>query len=74
MNTALDVFYYIWDKLLSLVFNDLQIAPSVTVGWVLIAIIIIGFVTANILSVPRQVSANLYYGVSRYGTRKGGYK
>lgn len=60
MSGALSVFYYIWDSIINLVFQTLQIESGVSIGWIIIAVIIIGFITANILSVPRSINASLW--------------
>lgn len=69
MSTAISIFYYIYNKALSLLFDDLTIETGVTVGWIFVAVMILGFIICNVISVPRAVDSRLYYGDSRYHNR-----
>lgn len=56
MNEALNYLYYIYNKFLNLVFNQMQIASGVTVGWIMISIFVFGIMIRSILNLPRGVS------------------
>lgn len=62
MSEALTMFYYLFDKSLNCIFNELFLFNGVSVGWVLVVIILFGFMISNILAVPRAINPNLYYG------------
>ena len=56
MNQALTYLYYIFDKFVSFVFNDMEIATNVTFGWVAVSVILFSLMIRSILNVPRSVS------------------
>lgn len=52
MQDALNLFYYLFNKTITWVFNA-QLFTGVTIGWVLISIIVMGILIKNLLSIPR---------------------
>lgn len=57
MNEALTYLYYIFDKFVNLIFNQLEIAQNVSVGWIIIVIIIFAMLIRNILNLPRSMGS-----------------
>lgn len=57
MNQALTYLYYIYDKFINLVFNQLEIAQNVSVGWIIVAVIIFAMLIRNILNLPRSMGS-----------------
>lgn len=55
MNNALTYIYYIFNKCLSFVFNDMLIAENVSVGWVCICLIVFGLLMGSILNIPHRI-------------------
>lgn len=53
MSDALTIIYYIFNKFLILLFDTFEIATNVTIGWVMVAIVIIAIMISNILSVAK---------------------
>lgn len=54
MSEALDYFYYLFDRLVSLIFNDMAIFEGVTVGWIITVCFVFGILLHNILSLPSR--------------------
>lgn len=54
MQDAIDLFYLIFSKLITLVFDQLEIVSNVTVGWVLATIFIFGVLIRSLLNLPRS--------------------
>ena len=54
MNDALTYFYYIFNKLITLVFDDLEIFSGVTIGWVVTCCFVFGILLYNILALPNK--------------------
>lgn len=55
MNQALTYVYYIFNKCLTFVFNDMLIANNVSVGWIYISIIVFGILLGSILNIPHRI-------------------
>lgn len=55
MNEALSYLYYIFDKFVDFVFNGLEIAENVSVGWIAISCILFSLIIRSILNIPRGV-------------------
>lgn len=53
MSEALGYIYYILDSMLNWLFEDAELFPNVTVGWVVITIILFSMVIRSILNIPR---------------------
>lgn len=52
MNDAIEIFYYIFFKVYNLLFNSIQIAEGVSVGWVLVTVLVFGILIRSILNLP----------------------
>lgn len=57
MGEALTLFYQIYQMLLDLIFNDLEIAADVTVGWVLVSCFVFGVLIRSILNLPSKANS-----------------
>lgn len=57
MSEALAYLYYIFDKFINLIFNQLEISSNVTIGWIGISIIIFAMMIKTILNIPRGLRA-----------------
>ncbi len=55
MNEAINYLYYIFNKFNTFIFNDAQIVPSVTVGWVAVAVVVFSMLISSILNLPRSI-------------------
>lgn len=55
MNEALNYLYYIFTKFNNFIFNDAQIVPTVSVGWVAISVIVFSMLISSILNLPRSI-------------------
>ena len=54
MSDALSIIRYIFGKFLTLLFDNFTIFTNVSIGWVMVAIIIIAIMISNILSVAQK--------------------
>ena len=54
MNDALTIIEYIFVKQLNFVFNDLEILPNVTIGWVIVVITIFSILIYNVVNIARS--------------------
>lgn len=57
MNEALTYLYYIYDKFVDLVFNRLEIANNISIGWIIISVIIFSILIRSILNLPRGMGS-----------------
>lgn len=58
MENAINLFNYIFQKFINMIFNDFEIQSGVTIGWVIITIILFGMLINNILNIPNNVRFN----------------
>ena len=79
MNQALTYLYYIFDSFIDLVFNRIEIAQNVSIGWIMISIILFGLIIRSVLNLPKGISLhktssttyyNKYGDVTGYSSRK----
>lgn len=56
MSQAINVIFYIFNKVLDLLFNQVEIIEGVYLGWVLITIIVFGILISSILNVPNGIT------------------
>lgn len=54
MSDALTFLYYIYDKFINLVFNQMEFFTNVTFGWVLVGCLIFGVLIKSLLALPRS--------------------
>lgn len=57
MQKALDYIYYVFDKCIVFLFNDMELKTNVTFGWIVVSVIIFGLLIQNILNLPRHMSS-----------------
>lgn len=57
MSEALTYIYYIFDAFIDCIFDDLEIFPGVTIGWVLVSVILFSLLIRNVLNMPRGMGS-----------------
>lgn len=55
MNEALSYLYYIFDKFVNFVFNEAYIAPTVSIGWIAVSVIVFSMLISSILNLPHSI-------------------
>lgn len=55
MNDAITFIYYVFAKFNNFIFNQAEIVPTVTVGWVAIVVIVFSMLISSILNLPRSI-------------------
>lgn len=58
MAQALTYLYDIYTGFLNMVFNDFELFPNVTVGWIVVVVLVLGLVINSVLNIPRGISYN----------------
>lgn len=58
MNNAISLFVYIWQKIITLMFGTFEVAPFVTIGWIVLIVSVIGMIIRSILHLPIGVFTN----------------
>lgn len=53
MSQAINVVFYIFNKFINLLFNEIQIIDGVYLGWVIIVVIIFGIIFNSLLNIPK---------------------
>lgn len=53
MSQAINIVFYIFNKLINLLFNEIQIIEGVYLGWVIIVVIIFGIIFNSLLNIPK---------------------
>lgn len=71
MNEAINYLYYIFSKFNNFIFNDATIVPTVTVGWVGVAVIVFSMLISSILNLPRSIGK--FSGVGSHETVSASY-
>lgn len=61
MSEALGYIYYILDSMLNWLFEDAELFPNVTIGWVVITIILFSMVIRSILNIPRGFRGSIKF-------------
>lgn len=78
MDQALEYLYYIFAKFNNFIFNQAEIVPTVTVGWVAVAVIVFSMLISSILNLPHSIgkfsSVGSHETVSTSYTDGSGYK
>lgn len=59
MQDGLNIIYYIFNKFITLIFDNFEIVPNVTIGWIIVSIIIISIMITNILSVAKSSQSHV---------------
>lgn len=57
MNDALTYIHYILTKCINFVFNDMEIAQNITIGWIAISIFVFSILISSILNLPRRMAS-----------------
>lgn len=52
MDQAIQMFTYIWQKILTTMFGTFTVAPFVSIGWIVLIVAVIGMVIKSILNLP----------------------
>lgn len=71
MENAINLFNYIFQKFIHMIFNDFEIQSGVTIGWIIITVILFGMLINNILNIPNNVRFNKKYNGRPVKTQKG---
>ena len=58
MAQALTFLYQIYQQFIGFVFNDMEIAPNVTFGWLAISVMVFGILINSILNIPKGIHVN----------------
>lgn len=58
MAQALSTLYEIYQQFIGFVFNDMEIAPNVTFGWIAISVMVFGILINSILNIPKGIHVN----------------
>lgn len=53
MNDAIEIVYYIYQKMIDFLFNTAVIMPGVSLGWIAISVVVFGILVNSFLVVPR---------------------
>lgn len=53
MSEAINIVFYIFNKFINLLFNEIQILEGVYLGWVIIVVIIFGIIFNSLLNIPK---------------------
>lgn len=61
MSDALNIFRYILNKFIQLIFSDMTIENGVTIGWVIISIVVMGVLASSVLNIPNNIRFNKRY-------------
>lgn len=58
MSQALSYLYDIYSGFINMAFNDFELFPNVTIGWIIIVILVFGIMINSILNIPKGVHFN----------------
>ena len=53
MSDAINIVFYIFNKIINLLFNEIQILNGVYLGWIIIVVIIFGIIFNSLLNIPK---------------------
>lgn len=67
MTEALGYIYEVFDRFIQFVFDDMVLFSGVTFGWVIISLLIFGFVLSNLLTIPSVPSGGRTKGEKEHG-------
>lgn len=60
MQDALTIIYYIFNKFITLLFDNFTMFNNVSIGWVIVVIVIISIMISNILSVAKSSQTHFF--------------
>lgn len=69
MNQALTYLYYIFDSFIDLVFNRMEIASNVTIGWIMISITLFALIIRSVLNLPKGMTINRHSTTTYYNSK-----
>ena len=52
MSDAINIVFYIFNKFINLLFNEIQILDGVYLGWIILVVIIFGIIFNSLLNIP----------------------
>lgn len=53
MSDAINIVFYIFNKFIDLLFNQIQIIEGVYLGWIIVVVIIFGIIFNSLLNIPK---------------------
>lgn len=59
MSQAINIVFYIFNKFINLLFNEIQILEGVYLGWVILVVILFGIIFNSLLNIPKFGIMNL---------------
>lgn len=59
MSQAINIVFYIFNKFINLLFNEIQILEGVYLGWVIIVVILFGIIFNSLLNIPKLGIMNI---------------
>lgn len=59
MSDAINLVFYIFNKFINLLFNEIQILEGVYLGWVILVVILFGIIFNSLLNIPKFGIMNL---------------
>ena len=71
MTQALNLFWYMFNKFLVLVFDDFAILPNITIGWIVISAFVLSLIMGSILNIPNNIRFNKQYEGHSIKSKKG---
>lgn len=66
MQNAINLFWYMFNKFLVLIFDDFEILPNITIGWIIISAFVLTVIIGSILNIPNNIRFNNPYGKNIY--------
>lgn len=64
MSEALSYILYIYQKMISLLFNDLEVDNGITIGWIIIVCLVFSIIIRSVVAIPSR-GTNIHVGSSR---------
>lgn len=71
MQNAINLFWYMFNKFLVLIFDDFEILPNVTIGWIIISAFVLSLIMGSILNIPNNIRFNKQYDGHPIKSKKG---
>lgn len=69
MQNAINLFWYMFNKFLVLIFDDFEILPNITIGWIIISAFVLTVIIGSILNIPNNIRFNNPYGKNIYAKK-----
>lgn len=71
MQNAINIFWYMFNKFLVLIFDDFEILPNITIGWIIISAFVLSVIIGSILNIPNNIRFNKEYDGHPIKSKKG---